>query len=205
MIRLVGPGGAGKTTAGAILAGRLSVDFVDLDDRFTATFGDISEYLRAHGYKAYAERNVQTYLDVTGPEDDQAVLALSSGFMTYREDIHPAYASHRQHIASSRWTFVLLPSVDVETCVAETVCRQLGRRFSRSAEREEQVVRTRLALYRDLPLRKIETMRPVADVVEDLVAAIAAQQALEPTPRGDGILTPRGAAPALTLGGTPVA
>jgi len=49
VIRLVGPGGAGKTTTGARLAQRLGVAFVDLDERFAATHGDISEYLSAHG------------------------------------------------------------------------------------------------------------------------------------------------------------
>ena len=35
MIRLVGPGGAGKTTTGALLAQRVGMPFIDLDERFT--------------------------------------------------------------------------------------------------------------------------------------------------------------------------
>ncbi len=170
MIRLVGPGGAGKTTTGAVLARRLGVGFVDLDTQFTATQGDISEYLDVHGYAAYATQNVQTYSDVIGALAEPVVLALSSGFMTYANDVHPGYARFRREIAVSPTTLVLLPSLDYETCVVETVRRQLGRPFSRSPEREEQVVRARFSVYRDLAATKVETMRPVAEVVEAVVA-----------------------------------
>lgn len=176
MIRLIGPGGAGKSTAGALLAAWLGVRFVDLDERFRASAGGISEYIECHGYDAYAARNVQVYADVIrGAAGRERVLALSSGFMGYPEDVHPAYARLRRDIAASPTTFVLLPSLDLETCVAETVRRQLGRPFGRSAGREEQVIRARFALHRDLPATKVETMRPVAEVVAALAASLAAR------------------------------
>jgi shikimate kinase len=170
MIRLVGPGGAGKSTAGALLAQRLGVAFVDLDEYFTANAGDISRYLDAHGYDAYAERNVSAYLALAAVAGREAVLALSSGFMTYRSDMHPAYEDCRRDIASSPSTFVLLPSLDCETCVAETVRRQLIRPFARSAEREEQVIRARFPIYANIPATKVETMRAVREVVDELMA-----------------------------------
>ena len=171
MIRLVGPGGAGKTTAGALLAERLGVAFIDLDETFTAKVGDISTYLDVHGYDAYAARNVDLYLTVAAVARPQAVLALSSGFMTYRPNIHGEYAVCRRSIALSHSTFVLLPSLDLELCVAEIVRRQTNRAFARSAEREEQVIRDRFRVYVDLPARRVETMRPVREVVDELVAA----------------------------------
>jgi shikimate kinase len=174
MIRLIGPGGAGKSSTGAQLAERLGVRFVDLDERFDATVEDISEYIETRGYDAYAARNVQVYEDVIGAAAGQDwVLALSSGFMTYREESHPAYVRLRRDIVASPTTFVLLPSLDLETCVGEVVRRQLGRPFSRSAEREEQVIRARFAVHRDLPVTRIETMRPIAEVVEAIVAELA--------------------------------
>jgi shikimate kinase len=54
MIQLIGPGGAGKTTTGAALSGRLGARFVDLDAEFVSRHGDISPYLDEHGYAAYA-------------------------------------------------------------------------------------------------------------------------------------------------------
>lgn len=177
MIRLIGPGGAGKSSTGSLLAERLGVPFVDLDERFSAIIGDISEYIASHGYDAYAARNVRVYEDVVrGEASQECVLALSSGFMTYREDVHPAYVHLRRDIATSPTTFVLLPSLDLEACVTETVRRQLGRPFSRSAEREEQVIRARFAVHRDLSATPIETMRPIADVVEAVVATMAARR-----------------------------
>lgn len=177
MIRLIGPGGAGKSTTGSLLADRLGVRFIDLDERFGAAAGDISEYIGSRGYDAYAAGNVHVYADVLrGAGSREGVLALSSGFMAYREDVHPAYARFRRDIAASPTTFVLLPSLDLETCVADIVRRQLGRPFSRSAEREEQVIRARFALHRDLPATRIETMRPVAEVVEAVVANMAARR-----------------------------
>ena len=177
MIRLIGPGGAGKSSIGAPLAERLGVPFVDLDERFGATVGDISKYIESQGYDAYAAKNVDVYADVVrGAASREWVLALSSGFMAYREEIHPAYVHLRRDIAESPTTFVLLPSLNLETCVAEVVRRQRCRPFSRSVEREEQVIRARFALHRDLPVTKLETIRPIAEVVEAVVANIAAER-----------------------------
>jgi shikimate kinase len=173
MIHLIGPGGAGKTTTGAAVADRLGVPFVDLDSEFTTKCGDISTYLDMHRYDAYAAENVTLYSALTSVAELFRVVALSSGFMTYRHDVHPGYPSVRERIASSPLTFVLLPTLDLETCVAETVRRQLKRSFARSPEREERVIRTRYPIYASLPAQKIETMRPVAVVVGGLLAVIS--------------------------------
>jgi shikimate kinase len=187
MIQLVGPGGAGKTTIGTALAERLGVRFVDLDAEFAARHGNISTFLDAHGYEAYAAENVGLYLDLVGGPVQVDIVALSSGFMTYRDSIHPDYLALRQGVASSPSTFVLLPSVDVEACVSEIVRRQLQRTFARSAEREEQVIGERFFTYFGLSARKVETMRPVEAVVTELIAALAAQQVA--APGGTGALS----------------
>ena len=172
-VTLIGPGGSGKTTTGAALADRLDVPFVDLDAEFAASRGDVSAYLDTHGYDAYASENVSLYSALTRAPEPFRVVALSSGFMTYRRDVHPSYPSLHETVASSPLTFVLLPTLDLETCVSEIVRRQLSRSFTRSPEREEQVIRTRFPIYADLPARKIETMRPVAVVVAELLAIIS--------------------------------
>ncbi len=142
MIHLIGPGGAGKTTTGMALATRLSVPFVDLDERFTATVGDVSPFITIQGYGAYASANVGVYLALINATPTNAVVALSSGFMTYPENAHPRYRELRQRIASHHDTFVLLPSLEKEACVAEIVRRQLTRPL---------VVPPCLALERSLP------------------------------------------------------
>lgn len=60
MIRLVGPGGAGKSTIGALLAERLNAPFLDLDRQCADRHGDIGEYIDRHGYDVYARANVET-------------------------------------------------------------------------------------------------------------------------------------------------
>jgi shikimate kinase len=172
MIRLVGPGAAGKTTVGAALASRMGIPFLDLDRQFAVRAGDISAFLEAHGYETYARQNVHVYLDTLRALDGEAVFALSSGFMTYKDDAHPDYRRMHREIVTSPSTAVLLPSFDYETCVAETVRRQLRRPFSRSAEEEEQVIRARFGVYRSLPAKKFETARSVDAVVDDLIAHV---------------------------------
>src|SRR5438093_12715148 len=90
-ITLIGPGGAGKTTVGALLAERLRIAFVDLDYRFAGRAGDISEYITRFGYTAYARENVQAYRSLADDQQQACVVALSSGFMTYPLDSHHEY------------------------------------------------------------------------------------------------------------------
>jgi shikimate kinase len=172
IIHLIGPGGAGKSTAGAALAARLGLPFVDLDRRFSERAGDISQYLDRHGYPAYARENIETYRSCLAAAAGCSVVALSSGFMTYPERIHRAYPALRAEIASSPSTFVLLPSFDREVCVGETVRRQSLRPFRRSRGEEEAVIRERYSIHMALPAAKIETMRPVDEVVEDIASRL---------------------------------
>lgn len=168
-IRLIGPGGAGKSTVGRLLSDVLGARFVDLDLDFVSGFGDPGRYIEAFGYRSYAAANVDVYLHRNAEDDDGVqVIALSSGFMAYPIDVHRAYAKCRAEIISGANSFVLLPSFDLETCVRETVRRQMGRPFARSAEREEQVIRQRFDLYRSLGVEIVETTRPPADVVRDV-------------------------------------
>lgn len=169
-IHLIGPGGAGKSTVGRSLAKRLGVAFIELDDKFRDRAGDISAYLDAHGYEAYAAENVRAYLDAS--VDHDAVFALSSGFMTYSWNVHPAYQQLCARLATSASTFVLLPSLDLEVCVRETLRRQLTRPFSRSAEREEEVIRHRFVRYCGLPASKVETLGTVDAAVDRLLTLL---------------------------------
>jgi shikimate kinase len=158
MVHLVGPGGAGKSTVGCLLAERLGVPFFDLDRLFDARFGNISAFIDSHGYHEYVRRNVEAYRAFIARAPADGVIALSSGFMTYAA----------QMVQTSR-TAILLPSLDRERCVAETVRRQLARPFARSRDREERVIRERFEISRDVPVQKIETMRSPLAVVEELL------------------------------------
>jgi shikimate kinase len=168
-IHLVGPGAAGKSTVGHALAKRLGAAFIDLDEEFKARAGEITTYINANGYHAYAGKNVRAYVEAAVTLQEGAVIALSSGFMTYDPDVDATYPELRGQIATRPTTFVLLASLDYEVCVCETVRRQLTRPFSRSAEREEEVIRQRFGAYCQLPAMKVETLGPIDAVVDSLV------------------------------------
>ena len=187
MIQLIGPGGAGKSTVGAALAARLRCPFRDLDREFEQRHGGIDAFIEAHGYAAYARENVSVYLELA-PHLAGSVVALSSGFMVYPPSVHPGYAALTEAIARSRTAVVLLPSLDREACVAETVRRQLGRPVAhRGAAREEAVIRDRFDRYLALPVIKVETMRPAPAVVASMLETLAARapNALPATWRAD--------------------
>jgi shikimate kinase len=171
-IRLVGPGGAGKSTVGALLAERLEVVFLDLDRHLAEQVGDISAYIGLHGYERYARENVEVYRSLSLGRIYPGVVALSSGFMTYAHDVHSEYSRIRRDLEQHGSTFVLLPSLDRDLCIAETVRRQIARPFGRSPAEEEAVIRARFDTYMAVPARKVETMRPAAAVVEEIVATI---------------------------------
>ena len=95
----------------------------DLDQYFIDESGDINQWIDSRGYQSYVLQNLVNY--ITAAPSRGAVCVLSSGFMTYSTHIHPAYADVRNAISSAPSTFVLLPSLDKETCALETVRRQV--------------------------------------------------------------------------------
>ena len=171
-ITLIGPGAAGKSTVAALLAARLGIALVDLDQHFKTRVGEISKYIDRFGYDAYARANVDAYHACLQEARGNFVAALSSGFMTYPPDVHPEYPRLRRDIEHGPMTFVLIPSLDRDVCVAETVRRQLERPFARSAEKEEAVIRERFPRYLGLGARTIETMRPLTATVDEIVEAV---------------------------------
>jgi shikimate kinase len=172
---LIGPGGSGKSTVAPLLAAHLGTSSADLDVRFTAAHGCVDAFLAMHGYLAYAAANVAAYFELAAndePVGPIGVAALSSGFMTYPPDVHPRYAALRDAIAVAPTTIVLLPALELEACVAETVRRQVSREVGRmSAERAEAKIRDRFARYVALPAPKVVTAGP-PDAVAAVIAAL---------------------------------
>ena len=174
MIHLIGPGGSGKSTAGRMVAQLLGWPFLDLDRVFELEHGDIDDFIARERYATYAATNIEAYLKVN--VDGPGVFAVSSGFMTYPDTAHVNLPAIRCSLVAQASTFVLLPSADLETCVAETLRRQRARGLPRrrTDSREEEVIRKRFRVYIGLPVQVITTMRPAADVARDIVARIGA-------------------------------
>src|SRR6185437_4173548 len=62
VIHLIGPGGAGKSTAAPHIAALLGFAALDLDRLFESECGCIDAYIETYGYAAYAAANVDAYL-----------------------------------------------------------------------------------------------------------------------------------------------
>jgi shikimate kinase len=167
-MHVVGPGGAGKSTVAPLVAAALGVPCYDLDAHFTFAHGSVDAYIAMHGYRAYAIANVRSYLELS--MKPAGVAALSSGFMVYPLDITPEYASLRAALAAAPTTVVLLPALELEACVAETVRRQVSRGLGRmSAVRAEAKLRERFGPYSELSARKVASDGPPSAVAAEIV------------------------------------
>ncbi|MCP3022892.1 shikimate kinase [Cupriavidus basilensis] len=129
VLHLVGPGGAGKTSVGPVLAQRLGWQFIDLDERFMSFEGNVGAFIATLGYVGYAKQNIAVYRRVRCSLAAPTVLALSSGFLTYPEDIDHEYQALRSSIESDALTSLLMPAFELEPCVEIIVQRQLSRPY----------------------------------------------------------------------------
>jgi shikimate kinase len=179
VIYLIGPGGAGKSTAGARLARELGYNLIDLDEYFVAHSGDISGYLCSHTYFEYATRNFTNYLLAMTAISSPTVFVLSSGFMVYPAEIDPGYSGTRDAVEMAPLTFLLMPSFDFEDCVAMIVERQLSRPYLRSNRgSEERRIRERFCQYLALRCQRVSTGVAPERVVSELIARVAANTSL---------------------------
>jgi shikimate kinase len=183
IVYLIGPGGAGKSTAGAELARELGYGFIDLDEYFVAHAGDISAYLSRHTYSEYATRNFAMYRSAMVAISSPTVLVLSSGFMVYPAEIDHGYSRTRDVVERAPLTFLLMPSFYLEECVAMIVERQLLRPSLLSNRgSEERRIRERFGPYLALRCQRVSTGVAPERVVSELIARIAASTSLNRSP-----------------------
>jgi len=58
IIFIVGPGGAGKSTTGKVLAQKLKLKFIDVDTEFNTRITMIPDFVRENGYIAYCKKTL---------------------------------------------------------------------------------------------------------------------------------------------------
>jgi shikimate kinase len=173
LIRLIGPGGAGKSTAGALLADRLDWQYVDLDHYFLEKSGDIAEFIERHGYAAYARQNVGYYLAICRQTSKPTVFVLSSGFMSYPDNVDSRYAAIKSEIESHSLSIALLPSFDIEKCVKIIISRQLQRSYLRAnAISEEKRIRNRFPLFMAMQCKRVLSDSAPDQVVLELESIV---------------------------------
>ena len=173
LAHLVGPGGAGKTTIGAILASRLNWRFVDMDQCFLSSLGNIADFIERNGYVEYARSNVQLYERIERDVSELTICAVSSGFMTYPVAVTPVYSSIRDRIEADALTALLLPAFDLESCSKLIVARQLSRPYLKANEADEiRKIRDRFPAFMSLNCERFRSDGPpeqIAATVERFI------------------------------------
>lgn len=174
-VHLIGPGGAGKTTVGALVAARLNWRFVDVDQCFLAAHGNIAEFIRDRGYAEYASHNVRLYEQLERDMSAPTICAVSSGFMLYPDNVAPTYPALRRGIEADGFTALLLPSFDLERCAKLVVGRQMSRPYLNANEADEmRKIRDRFPAFMRLNCKRFESDGPPEQVAADIERFIVA-------------------------------
>lgn len=148
-IFLIGPGGVGKTTCGAILANLLGYDFIDLDAEFCKRIENVTAYINNNSYEEYCFENSRLFYDILNESAKNFVFALSSGFLIHR-DLDKLVLKHKQTLKKCGISVLLLPSNSLKENVKIIVKRQLSRGFGLREDREKTKFIQRYPAYKDL-------------------------------------------------------
>lgn len=159
---LTGFMGAGKTTVGGLLAGRLGWDFADSDLLVEAQAGmTVGEIFLHRGEAAFRELEARAIQNAGGEE--RLVLALGGGALEL--------AATRAYVASLARTLIVFLDAPLETLTARCVAESGGavRPVLADRERLEERWKMRLPWYRQAHLTVDTAGRLPAMVVESIL------------------------------------
>ena len=131
MMFLIGPGGIGKTTLGPFVAKLLGYNSIDLDLNFCEKFGDISQFIKNHGYEEYVFLNFRCFDDLLNYSNGtKYIFALSSGFLV-SEHVRTAktVGANRIKVKKNGTSVLILPANNNTDAASIVVNRQLTRGF----------------------------------------------------------------------------
>ena len=146
-IFIIGPGGAGKSTVGTILARLTGYKIIDLDDEFCLKINNIRLYIKEHGYESYLMQNsflLEKIIDEN--RNDNAVIVLSSGFLSTdtRADL---VKKNKEMVTKNGVSILILPSENFEITQKCIVGRQLSRGYGNTKEKETLKINQRFNDY----------------------------------------------------------
>lgn len=164
LLFLIGPGGAGKSSAARCLAPLLGRDLIDLDRQFTERIAPIDRYIREAGYPAYKAANSAMAGELVAAVAAPVLFVTSSGFLA---DDNPAGVLQANRMLIARgYSLSLRPSADIAITTEVIVERQLGRGFGLERERETRKIRQRFGTYSalgDMLVTSVATAQVIAD------------------------------------------
>lgn len=146
LLFIVGPGGAGKSSLGQLLAPLTHRRLLDLDQIFKSEVGPIDQYIQNFGNEAYRSRNSSLAKSLVRGCLDQILLVTSSGFLA--EDNPPLVLADNQALLRQGYSLSLLPDDDHKLTCEIIVERKMSRGLVLDPQRERQKINSRLPVYR---------------------------------------------------------
>ncbi|MES2341176.1 MAG: shikimate kinase [Pseudomonadota bacterium] len=168
---IIGPGGVGKTMAGAELARFLDCPFVDLDQAFMARVGHIDAVIQGQGYARYVALNSALFASLSPDLPPTCVVALSSGFLARETPAH-LLAANRAAARAAGTTIRLLPCEDLDAASQIVVARQLARGLGLDRDRETAKFATRFADYLDQGDIRLFSQAAPGQIATEMAAAL---------------------------------
>lgn len=168
---LIGPGGAGKSTVGKILADKLQLELVDLDQEFMTRVNHIGEHIDKFGYMDYFRKNSELFFELLSVANTKSIFVLSSGFLT-KEEVIDLFDIHIDAISSNGISIRLLPSEDKQKTEEIIVERQLKRGFGLIRGKEVNKIRRRFDAYKDLGDIKIHSHEEPEKIADRIILMI---------------------------------
>ena len=167
-IFLIGPGGAGKSTRGKILAERIGYRFIDLDIEFCDKIENIGDYILTKGYKKYCFENSKLFYELLNKNTKDVIFSLSSGFLVHK-NLDELTSRHKQTLKNSGTSILFLPSTSLNKSTKIILERQLSRGFGLKENREKIKFIRRFKLYKELGDIKIFSHEKPQVIVEKIV------------------------------------
>jgi len=164
---IIGPGGVGKSTAGAILAKKISHEFIDLDQEFCKRIQNIGVFIKNKGYRRYCHQNSELFYSILEEVSRGFVLVLSSGFLVH-EGLGSLTKKHKKTLEGRGISILLLPSDSLGEGRKIIVARQLLRGFGLHKEREAEKYTNRFHVYKNLRDIKIFSHEEPKKIAEQM-------------------------------------
>ena len=173
LVFIVGPGSAGKTTTGKLLAEKLSYGFIDVDQVFNSRIAPIPEYAKQYGYPKYCEANSQLVDELLEEFPKRIVMPLPAGFLTHEESPE-LVLKHIELLKRKGTTIMLMPSKSIKETRDIIVSRQVARGYHDTyKEREERIINGRHPLYMTHGDIQIFSTEQPNMIVEEMIKELA--------------------------------
>ena len=171
-VYIIGPGGAGKSTAGRLAADILGWKVIDLDEEFCHSIMNIRVFIKTFGYEEYVLKNSLFFRQLRERITPlNTLFILSSGFLS--TDVCEEIIKYNRKVVKETGTSVLImPSPDYDISLKYIIDRQLSRGLGLNAASETLKFKQRFNEYikiADAIIFSVGTPEEVASLIIDEV------------------------------------